>query len=356
MRKNIILFFLVIILLSGCASVPMRDALPIYALHGTSYMPLKSFCDLRGISWEYDTFARTVNIAKDEHKIDLMVGNSLVLVDGNPVHLKYPIDFYQGVVVVPVKFKEQLDTIFLGTPATQQKTHLVLQGIRKIVVDAGHGGDDPGAIGRTGLREKDVNLDIAKRLTKLLKAEGAQVMMTRSSDNFISLQGRVDTANKFGADIFLSIHSNANRVKSLNGFEVYYVAPSVDDPKRAIVAAREANLDFDRSCFDRPTVELKAILWDMIYSSSRQESISLARSICRTMDRNTDTRILGVKGARYFVLKGTRMPAILIEVGFLSNINEEKMLKNSYYRQQLAEGILDGVNNYSQNLSLVEAR
>jgi N-acetylmuramoyl-L-alanine amidase len=224
------------------------------------------------------------------------------------------------------------------------------------VIDAGHGGEDPGAIGRSGLREKDVTLDIAKRLSKLLKAEGIEVITTRSTDRFVPLSSRVEVANRSKADLFLSIHANANRVKSLNGFEVYYVSSSTDDSKRALIAAQDAPLDLDSSCFADSSLNLKAILWDMIYTNSRAESIELARSICKTIDRNSDTRILGIKGARFYVLKGVRIPAVLIEVGFLSNAGEERMLKNSYSRQKIAENIVEGINDYAQELVLTEAR
>lgn len=351
MYKKIFFFFLIIIFLAGCASVPTKDSVN---LHGISYAVLKPLCDARGIVLEYDAFSRTVTLSKNTHVVNLMLGDSLILADGNNVHLKYPVDIYDGNVVIPSNFKDQLLAIF-GDSHTENNTAAIYK-IKRIVVDAGHGGNDPGAIGRTGLREKDVNLDIAKRLAKLLKSQGIEVVLTRSTDKFITLPGRVDIANRGDIDLFISIHSNANRVKSMNGFEVYYVAPSVDDTKRATVAAKEAALNFDSKCFYNPTANLKTILWDMVYTDNRAESIELARSICRIMDRDLDAKNLGIKGGRYFVLKGPRVPAILIEIGFLSNANEERLLKNSFYRQQIAEDILRGIENYTQGLALAKAR
>jgi len=345
------LLFAICYLLTGCVTVPTKEAITSYNINGTTYLPLISLCELKGIKWEYDTFTRTVILSKDLHRINLMVGDALVLVDGLPQYLKHPVDIYQGTVVVPDKFKEQiLDSLFKKYYSTSQAA-LPLLKIKKIVIDAGHGGKDPGAIARTGLREKDVTLDIAKRLSKLLKSEGIEVVMTRSVDRFISLSSRVDIANNSQADLFLSIHANANRVRSLNGFEVYYVSVGVDDSKRALSAAQEAALDFDRSCFADRSLNLKTILWDMIYNYNRAESIELAHSICQTMNRNFDTKILGIKGARFYVLKGVRMPAVLVETGFLSNSNEERMLRNSYYRQQVAQGIVSGIVNYTQDLA-----
>ena len=339
---------------TGCATVPTREALPTYNLNGITYLPLVSLCESRGINWEYDTFTRTATLSKDLHKINLTVGDTLVLVDGNPTHLKHPVDIYQGTIVVPYKFKDQIiDSLFKEFyPA--RKTYALRPAFKKIVIDAGHGGGDPGAIGRSGLREKDINLDIAKRLVQLLRSSGVDVVMTRSTDKLIPLARRVEIANNAHADLFISIHTNANRVRSLSGFEVYYVSPYLDDSKRALLAAQKAKPDFDSSCFASNSLDLKAMLWDMIYTYNRAESIDLARFICKTIDRDLNIRIIGIKGARFEVLREVRMPALLIEIGFLSNYNEERMLRNTYYRQRIVESIAEGINNYAQELALTE--
>ena len=342
--------------LSGCAGVPTKTAgIPTYNIGGQTYYSLVSLCESRNIDWQYDTFTRIIILNKNSHRVNLMVGDALVLVDGAPLHIKYPVDIYQGAIVVPYKFKEQvLDVLFKESYPLSKAARSVLK-IRKVVIDAGHGGNDPGAVGRTtGLREKDVNLDIAKRLSNLLRAEGVQVVMTRSTDRFIPLSRRVEIANNSGAELFISIHSNANRVKSLNGFEVYYVAPGVNDSQRAYNSAQDAELNLESASFASRSLELKAILWDMVYTNSRAESIELARSLCRAVNNNLDAKILGVKGARFEVLRGVRMPAVLIETGFLSNYNEEHMLKNSYYRQKISQALIQGIRDYAQDLKLMK--
>jgi len=355
-------FYFLILLLAfylltffGCVTVPTREALPTYNINGTAYFPLIPFSDSRNIDWQYDTFTRTVSLNKGSHRINLRVGDTLVLVDGKPQYISYPVDIYQGTVVVPYKFKEQvLDRLFKEA-YPGRKTTLSSLEIKRIVVDAGHGGNDPGTIGRTGLREKDVNLDIAKRLSNLLRSEGVEVVMTRNNDRFISLSRRVEIANRVKADIFVSIHSNANRVRNLNGVEVYYVSPNVNDSKRAYSTARSGALNLDNASFASHSLNLRAILWDMIYTSNRAESIELSRSICRSIGNNLDARVIGVKAARFEVLRGVRMPAVLIEVGFLSNYNEERMLKNSYYRQRVAESIVQGIEGYAKDRIIMEA-
>jgi N-acetylmuramoyl-L-alanine amidase len=179
--------------------------------------------------------------------------------------------------------------------------------------------------------------------------------MTRTNDTFISLQRRVDIANSTGSDLFISIHSNANRVKNLSGFEVYYVTPSLNDARRAMNAAKDASPVIEGSESASDSLNLRATLWDMIYTASRAESIELARSLCRTIDRDLNTKVLGVKGANFYVLKGVRMPAVLIETGFVSNPQEELLLKNNFYRQQVAEAIADGIQSYAKDYTIMEA-
>lgn len=348
------LAIMVIILLNGCATIPTEEALTTYDLNGVTYVSLGSLCKTRGLSWDYDTFTRIVNLNKSTHKISLQVSNTLILVDGSVQHLRHPVDIYDGEVVVPYKFKEQvLDVLFKEYQPSHEA--IIPLKIKKIVVDAGHGGNDPGAIGRSGLREKSVTLDMAKRLSGALKEKGFDVTMTRSTDYFVPLERRTEIANKARADLFVSIHANANRTRSLNGFEVYYLSPNINDVQRALSSAQNADLKLDDSCFSGRSRNLKAILWDMIYTNNRGESIELSRAICKKIDAELDTRVIGIKGAGFYVLKGTRMPSVLVEIGFLSNSQEEKLLNNSYYREQIAEAIADGIYNYARDYTLMEA-
>jgi N-acetylmuramoyl-L-alanine amidase len=344
-----------VILISGCATIPTGEHIATYSISGVTYYPLVSLCDLRGVQLQYDTLLRTADLSKDTQHVSLRIGDALILVNGDIVHLNYPIDVYEGTIAVPRQFKEQVfDLLFKPVVLAHRRVGKGKIKLTKVVIDAGHGGNDPGAIGRHGLREKDVNLDIAKKLSSLLKEEGVQTVLTRSSDRFIPLSTRVNIANKAGAELFICIHANANRSRISSGFEVYYVAPSVSDSKRAALTARSASLNLKDAVFASNNQDLKTIVWDMIYTNSRAESIELSHSLCRVMDSCIDANILGVKSARFQVLRGITMPGILIEVGFVSNLNEERLLKTSAYRQKIAEGILEGIRDYSQNMALVE--
>ena len=355
-RKIIVPLVILILLIAGCASVPVKENIPSYNLNGTTYFALIPLCELKGISLKYDPYSRTANLLKDNHSIDLMVSDNLILVDKRAVLLDHPVDIHQGAIVVPAKFKAQvLDTLFKpAKPVSSRRKSSLFAIIKKVVVDPGHGGHDPGAIGRTGLREKDVNLDISKRLANRLRADGIEVVMTRNTDKFIPLGTRVNIANNSKADFFISIHSNASRTKSLHGFEVYYVSSSVNDSTRAAYSAKNLHLNLDNSCFFGQSQNLKAILWDMIYTYNRAESIELSRLICRSAVDNLNVKALGVKDARFQVLRGARMPAILIEVGFLSHIKEEQLLKDGSYREKLSQSIMEGLCNYAERAGMTE--
>jgi N-acetylmuramoyl-L-alanine amidase len=281
------------------------------------------------------------------------VGNSIVLVDGVPKDLRSPVDIYQGAIVVPSRFKTDIIDILIKPEYLEKRAPAgYISGIRKIILDAGHGGKDPGAIGRRGLREKDVTLDITKRLKLLLESYGFNVFLTRDYDRFVALEQRTSLANQRNADLFISVHANANRVRSMTGFEVYYIADRADDARRALVSAENADLKLEDASGAPQTLNVKATLWDIVLNQNRSEAIELARHICRSASSSLDARVWGVKGAPFYVLKWTRMPAILVEVGFLSNLQEEKLLRNGFYRQQIAEAIAAGIRNYSQDYRL----
>lgn len=311
-----------------------------------AYINVSAFCQAKGIKCEYDSFTRTMVLSHDAHKINLMAGQNMVLVDGNVQYLKAPVELREGALAVPYKFKEEILDKWAA------KAPLPVLKIKKIVIDPGHGGNDPGTIGSSGLREKHVNLDIARRIAALLREKGIEPILTRDHDDFISLSRRAEIANNAKPDLFISIHANANRVKSLNGLEVYYISPYIDDAARAFNTAQDAAPELEGIYLAAQTQDLKAILWDLIHTYNRALSMQLAQAICKSADHDLDTRIIGVKNANFQVLRNTRMPAVLIEVGFLSNAKEERLLKNNYYRQKIAENITEGILNYAGEIIL----
>lgn len=218
-------------------------------------------------------------------------------------------------------------------------------GIAKIVIDPGHGGRDPGAIGPTGLWEKRVVLKIAKKLEKRLKNDlGCEVVLTRRGDRFIPLEERTAIANTERADLFISIHANAHRKRSVCGIETYYLNLTTDES--AIELAARENATSTRNISD-----LQMILNDLMLNSKINESSKLAEyvqlAICEKVGKTySKVNNLGVKQAPFYVLIGAEMPSILIETSFISNAREEKRLKQEKYLNLIAEGILRGIKKY----------
>jgi len=205
-----------------------------------------------------------------------------------------------------------------------------------VVVDAGHGGHDPGT-SHFGLREKDLALDIARRLKQQLQAAGLSAVMTRNRDEFIPLSQRPAVANRIQADLFVSVHINANRKRSVSGIEVYYpresvVSPSASYPPR--VAPAEVAL---------PTSTVRQILWDLVLTRSRRRAATMATGVCRAMEQQLGVPCRWVKGARFVVLREAWMPAILVEVGYVSNRQEAARLAEASYRQAIAQAIAAGI-------------
>lgn len=222
--------------------------------------------------------------------------------------------------------------------------------VRTIVIDAGHGGHDPGAIGPSGLREKDVNLKIAKRLRERLIEEGKSfgienVYLTRSSDRFIPLEERTAIARKRKADIFISIHCNGARRKKAHGIETYILG-FTDDQTSLQLAARE------NATTTKGLHELRGILKDYILSSKKEESQQVAGYVQESIIQNVSSKYKhvknkGVKKAPFVVLIGADIPSVLVETSFITNPREEKRLKSEAYIERIVDGIILGIKKYS---------
>lgn len=223
--------------------------------------------------------------------------------------------------------------------------------INRIVIDAGHGGHDTGTIGPTGLMEKDLCLDVALRLGKLIeqKLPGADVVYTRSDDTFIPLEERTHIANEAKADLFISIHANSSPDHGARGVETYYLNLK-GSPEAMEVAARE-NAVSDEGIHDLEDLVKKIARTEKIDESKEfAEDVqdSLAKRIQRTAK---PVRNRGVRKAPFVVLIGADMPSILTEISFLSNPADEQLLKKPEHRQRIAEGVFQGVSEYLQSLN-----
>lgn len=221
--------------------------------------------------------------------------------------------------------------------------------VRRIVLDPGHGGHDPGAVGPTGIQEKDVVLAISLKLRDLIREElGLDVVMTRSTDVFIPLEERTAIANKVNADLFLSVHANAAPNRSASGIETYYLNLAKTD-KVAQLAAKENGTSLEKVSV------LQAVLFDLMANYKLNDSAHLADEVQKALFKKSrarfaDLKNLGVKQGPFYVLVGASMPSILVETAFLSNPQEESRLKDPAYQEMTAEGIMDGVHAYISGL------
>ncbi len=213
-------------------------------------------------------------------------------------------------------------------------------GVKKVVIDPGHGGDDPGAVGPDGIPEKEITHDIALKLKELLeKNSDLKVVLTRDKDVYVPLEVRTAIANSERADLFVSIHANSTRNKNISGFEIYTLN-FTKDPHAIEIAASE------NAVSSKTIGEMESLIKKILLNTKKEESINLAKFIENDLRRNTNVRSLGVKEAPFYVLIGAEMPSILVEVGFLSNVNDRKRLCSDSFRQNIAMGLCDGILNY----------
>ncbi|MBI4436573.1 MAG: N-acetylmuramoyl-L-alanine amidase [Candidatus Omnitrophica bacterium] len=333
--------------MSGCATTQVYHPAEsrLFRIDGASYLPLSAIAKLNEMRFHWDASARKAELKNETVHLRFRVGSPVVMVNDETELLDHPVLWHQGMVVVPSSFSKTLAD-YLGREAERIPPRPPYR-IGTVVVDAGHGGRDPGAIGRTGTKEKNLTLDIARRLKNELEAQGIHVIMTRKDDHFVSLYQRTYIANRAKADFFVSIHCNASRSRKVDGFEVYYLSPNVDDTARASVAsAEELPIEEEQTSYDTSSAGLKTTLWDLVYSEHRVESAEFAKYVTWAMHKRLPSPNRGVKSARFFVLKGVKMPAILVEAGYLTHRGEEASLKQKAYRQDVAEAIAFGILAY----------
>jgi N-acetylmuramoyl-L-alanine amidase len=223
--------------------------------------------------------------------------------------------------------------------------------LRTIVIDAGHGGHDTGALGPGGLQEKEITLDIARRVASLLPDEAnIRVVLTRSRDQFIELRERTALANRERADLFLSIHVNAASDGTATGTETYFLSNEATDGAARRAAEYENRLiTGDGSARGGSRDVLRSILWDLAQSDFQQESSRVAEALQNNLDRALRRPSRGVKQAPFYVLGGAAMPAVLVEIGFISNPQEEQRLRDDGYRDRIARALVAGIAAYKRS-------
>jgi N-acetylmuramoyl-L-alanine amidase len=242
----------------------------------------------------------------------------------------------------PATRKPPQTTNKMGAPTA------VSNGLRKVVLDPGHGGKDPGALGPGGIAEKEIVLSIAKKLAVKLKTEmGTEVVLTRKDDRFVPLEDRTLLANSEDADLFISLHVNASPNADARGIETYYLDNTTDEA--AIRLAARENATSRKNISD-----LQFILSDMMQNMKLEDSITLAHRLQAALVSGMskfmgDVKDLGVKKALFHVLVGARMPSVLVEMFFITNKNESRAMADPNYQDAMVDALFEGIQKYAQS-------
>lgn len=253
---------------------------------------------------------------------------------------------------ITISINTDTDIVGLSGVPTWRKNNIEL-----IVIDPGHGGKDPGAVGRKyGTMEKDIVLDISKRVRDYLIKKGLDVRMTREDDTFIPLGERTQFANRLGADLFVSVHANASERVEPRGCETFFLARAKNDEARAVAALENSAVRFEEkgaSGYDNLS-DLDFILMDIVQNEYLKESSDLAEMIQVEFSRHIRVPNRGIDQAGFYVLNRAYMPAVLVETAFISNMEEERLLRSQSFRQDAAEAIAKGILEFKRRYQLSE--
>jgi N-acetylmuramoyl-L-alanine amidase len=295
-----------------------------------------------------DGILKTVKIAQSNEEITRVVFDLYQEVKYNIFSLTDPdrvvIDIFR-----PEKKSEPLFETLPPKPEEKPVLEPKVTGKRVVIIDPGHGGSDPGAIGPTGLKESEVNLKVALHLEELLKKAGIPTYLTRYKDDFISLEGRTNFANQKNGFIFVSIHANStlNNRPTAIGTETFVLSSKYIGASAKDVADRE-----NRASRAHPEVDtdLASIIGDLEESANIKYSFDFADIVQKELLKYLKLENRGVKQAPFVVLKGVNMAAVIVEIAFISNPQEEKLLKNNEFSQKAAQALFDAISYYIENI------
>lgn len=342
---------LALALWASSALAQADSSLPPPAVHYLDehpYYDLARYVQGFDLECRWDPFARRVTLSRGRRFLTFLMDEPFVSVDGKVYRLEDPPRFWQGRTLVPAEMLNwpwwrevaaEEAVLFLGAAEPYR--------VDAIVLDAGHGGSDPGAIGWGGLREKDVTLAFTKLLGAQLERQGLAVYYTREDDRSVSLESRSQLANRSNADLILSIHANAADGRGgANGYEIYTLSDAVDGAGRARAVMQEGrgewedNPDFPNKAGQDPT------LWDLILTENSRESLDLARLMAGEIRAAGLGEDRGLKTASFHVLWSTDKPALLLELGFLSHADEARRLGDAAFLGKFARAVSRGIVKY----------
>lgn len=357
------------LLLTGAAG---DKNISIIDIRGKSYILLDEMISKFSIEHSFDPVFQKGRLYYKSHYMVYKTGYSCSIIDNSIAGSEYPVIRWKGGIYIPLDLAEIILESFYNKGVERRNGRLVViedetgevkkpvkervpskkEKIGFIIVDAGHGGKDPGAIGKGGLKEKTITLQLSKKVETLLKKrlENTKIKATRSSDRFIELSERAEIANrelkKDTNGIFLSIHVNASISSRISGFETYFLSQNPTNEEARKTAALENNVVIleNQGSGRKKYEDADYVEALMMTTQIQKESSLLADTVQRNIDKNIkEFKSRGVHKADFFVLRGALMPAVLVEVGFITHQKEIKYLKSDDYQDKLAEGIVDGV-------------
>jgi len=313
---------------------------------------LRAYSLAQNYHYSWDPVAKNAVVEGPGGRFQFHVGSEYFLKDGHLARMDGKAIFLQDSVVMPSSAASFLPApasaprMPAAVPAIAETVPPAFHRLRKVVIDAGHGGKDDGATSRYGLKEKRVVLEVANKVKRGLESAGIQVIMTRGADVFIPLSERARIANKNSADLFVSIHANASTTPSLNGFEVYTLSEATDDQALAVERTENSVIRFEPGAHASLSNNLKTILWELKETENRKESLHASQHISTRVVAAVATAAKRQKSANFYVLKWTECPAVLVELAYLSNRTDERRLRDPVYRTQIADAIVQGLLDY----------
>jgi len=326
---------LCVFFLIGCASSSYYVNTNV-VFSQSNYIGIENFCQKHDFQYSFDTIDDLIKLYSSEREIKILLNSFVGANNGSIFYLKNPPLYRKGKVLIP----RQLDKLVSLRKLSSFKPTFV---VKTIVIDAGHGGRDPGAISPRGLKEKIINLTVAKYLKQELEGQGFRVILTRSTDIFIPLAGRTMIAKRHNADLFISLHANSNHSRSISGVEIYYLpASKLNSRERAVRLAKSENFSGRKL-----PVNVKAIIWDLLISKNHAFSVEMSNIMYFTF-KNLGFKVRPPKKASFHVLRYAYVPSLLIEMGYLTNAYEEKALRKQYYQKQIAQAVSLAVSSLNK--------
>ncbi len=381
MKSNLNIYLFIVMLFMNLSYTKDKSEIELFVFNDIAYLSLEEFCLSKNYSFNLYEDKQKINFFIEDQRITFSNNSSFVKIDNTIHHMIKSALFVDNTFYIPLnsfirmynslqeeKFiANYANNTILIKPITEQNQsnqsseievdEILLTKIQNedswkistIIIDPGHGGKDPGAIGYRNIKEKHIALDIAKELGGFLKKEMPElkIIYTREDDTFLGLKNRTNLANKNKGHIFLSIHANASTAKTARGFEIFLLQPNSVDNAIDVAVRENASIIFEENPEQYEQNQMFASISEKAYS---QESEKLAVSINTAVKTELPrTRMRGVKQAGFYVLVGAAMPKVLIEVGFITNKSEALLLNKSSYRTQMAHGIFKGVQSYIES-------